>query len=94
MITKEDLLAQGFNEWDGIGKRDRGNPIFGISISGGLGINLAVSLVLKKCFTFEADRDTAFPYPIEAIIRERFIFPESMDNLEHIYYSLTGKIFK
>ncbi len=92
-MTREELLKHGFREIDGIGRRDKGRVLFFRSISGGLGFNFGIDLKNEQCFTFEGDRSTAFPYPIDAVINQYFTYPKDIQSLDDIFKSITGYSF-
>lgn len=84
-MTKQEVLDSGFVAYTGTDAHDR--DLY-IKPTNGLGWNLGIDFLNKECFYFEAERTTAFPYPVPARIIMKFKYPESVDELNKIYSNI------
>jgi hypothetical protein len=87
MITINEILGMGFVPYTGGPVRGETKDFY-IKPINNLGWNLGIDVQNKKCFYFEGDRPSAFPYPIPATVITCFTYPESIVELENILHSL------
>ena len=82
-MDKATLIENGFQKLVGCSLAADNIGIYARTING-LGFNLGIDMLNKKCFSFDGDRPDAVPYPIPARIVQFFRYPENEESLKSI----------